>query len=51
MLQVAAVQTLSAATVGALFTAQMLDLTGIVVTSTVAASSLLYLPYKKAQMK
>ena len=51
MLKVAAVQTLSAATVGALFTAQMLDLTGIVVTSTVAASSLLYLPYKKTQMQ
>mmetsp|Transcript_6393 Transcript_6393/g.10471 ORF Transcript_6393/g.10471 Transcript_6393/m.10471 type:complete len:648 (-) Transcript_6393:175-2118(-) len=49
--QVAAVQTLSAATVGALFTAQMLDLTGIIVTSSVAATSLMYLPYKKAQMK
>ena len=44
-------QTLSAATVGALFTAQMLDLTGIIVSSSVAASSLLYLPYRKTKIK
>lgn len=51
LVQVAAVQTLSAATVGALLTAQMLDITGMVVSSSVAASSLLYLPYRKSQMK
>lgn len=50
-MQVAAMQTLSAATVGALVTAHMLDLTGVIVSSTMAASSLFYLPYKKTQMK
>lgn len=51
MMQIGAVQTVSAASLGALVVAHTLDLTGVVVLSGFAASSLFLLPYRKAAMK
>jgi hypothetical protein len=51
MVQMGAVQAVSAASIGALVVAHTLDLTGVVVLSGFAASSLFLLPYRKSAMK